>query len=145
MNYKHKQIGYLIIAIFLIVELWIWIGYKILVSLDYIAFILGSCVVLVPLALFYFLTVEIKEGFLHVRFGIGLIRKKFKLLDIVAVNVITNKWYYGWGIRMLENGWLYNVSGLDAVEIKMNNGKIYRIGTDESEKLQAAINGSIQV
>jgi len=30
---------------------------------------------------------------------------------------------------------MYNVSGLDAVEIYMKNGKIYRIGTDEPETL----------
>ena len=35
--------------------------------------------------------------------------------------------------------WIYNVSGFDAIELTMKNGKIYRIGTDEPEKLEAAI------
>jgi hypothetical protein len=39
--------------------------------------------------------------------------------------------------------WIYNVSGFDAVELKMKNGKVYRIGTDESEKLESALQQSI--
>ena len=34
---------------------------------------------------------------------------------------------------------IYNVSGFDAVEIQLKNGKIYRIGTDEPKKLEQAI------
>jgi len=34
---------------------------------------------------------------------------------------------------------IFNISGFDAVEIKMKNGKIYRIGTDEPKKLEQAI------
>jgi len=55
--------------------------------------------------------------------------------EIERCSPVRNKWYYGWGIRRLERGWMYNVSGLDAVEICMKNGKIYRIGTDEPETL----------
>jgi len=35
--------------------------------------------------------------------------------------------------------WIFNVSGFDAVELIMKNGKIYRIGTDEPIKLESAI------
>ncbi len=47
-------------------------------------------------------------------------------------------WYYGWGIRgwLWPKMWIYNVSGFDAVEIKLKNGKMYRIGTDEPKKLE---------
>ena len=34
---------------------------------------------------------------------------------------------------------IFNVSGFDAVEIKMQDNKIYRIGTDEPQKLEQAI------
>ncbi len=137
MNYKHRQIGYLIIAIFAIVEA--WLIYKILSPAGTIWLELVSAVIIISCALFCSLTVEIKESFLDITFGIGLIKKKFKIEDIMSANAVKNKWYYGWGIRLIRNGWLYNVSGLDAVEIKMKNGKIYRIGTDEPEKLLEAI------
>ena len=35
--------------------------------------------------------------------------------------------------------WLWNVSGLQAVELVLNNGKRFRIGTDEPENLVNAI------
>lgn len=52
--------------------------------------------------------------------------------------------YYGWGIHLTPHGWLYNVSGSDAVEIRMKTGKKYRIGTDVPEELERAISRSIQ-
>jgi len=39
---------------------------------------------------------------------------------------------------------IFNVSGFDAVEIKMKNGKIYRIGTDEPEKLKNVVTQVIE-
>ena len=39
--------------------------------------------------------------------------------------------------------WIYNVSGFDAVEITMKNGKVYRIGTDVPEEIETAIKQSI--
>jgi len=38
---------------------------------------------------------------------------------------------------------IYNISGFDAVEIKMKDGKRYRIGTDEPKKLEVAITQAI--
>jgi hypothetical protein len=35
--------------------------------------------------------------------------------------------------------WIYNVSGFDAVELTMKNGKIYRIGTNESDVLEKTL------
>ena len=99
--------------------------------------ILGSLVVL--LALFFSLTVEIDTEHLRIRFGIGLIRKRFPLDRIDTCRPVRNSWLYGWGIRLTPHGWLYSVSGLEAVELKMKSGKTCRIGTDEPEVLTAAL------
>ena len=40
--------------------------------------------------------------------------------------------------------WIYSVAGFDAVELKMKNSKIYRIGTDEAQKLEQTILHSIK-
>ena len=40
---------------------------------------------------------------------------------------------------MTPHGVLYNVSGFDAVEIKLRTGKKFRIGTDVPQELDAAI------
>jgi hypothetical protein len=99
---------------------------------------------LIALVLFYSLTVEIDETKLIVKFGFGIINKKFILKDIESCHTVKNHWYYGWGIRITPHGWLYNISGFDAVEIKMKNGKTYRIGTDEPKNLERAIMQAIQ-
>jgi len=41
--------------------------------------------------------------------------------------------------------WIFNVSGFDAVELVMKNGKIYRIGTDMPKELEVAIKKGIIV
>ena len=91
------------------------------------------------LALFYNLTVTIDDAHLRIRFGIGLIRKRFPLDQIDSCRPVRNSWLYGWGIRLTHRGWLYNVSGLEAVELKMKSGKTCRIGTDEPAALAAAL------
>jgi len=91
------------------------------------------------LFLFHCLKVEITESQIRVSFGPGLVKKQFSLSEITDARSVRNHWYYGWGIRKIPGGWMYNVSGLHAVEIRMTNGCLFRIGTDEPEKLLASI------
>ena len=102
--------------------------------------------ILFVLASFGTLTVAIDEQFLKLRFGWGIFRKKFLLADIASIRKVKNHWYYGWGIRLWfwPKMWIFNISGFDAVELTMKNGKIYRIGTDEPEKLEQAISQLIK-
>ena len=140
-TYRHTQFGKVIVvgtvAVIPLAVLPAW-----LIGTTTIAWlILGSLVVFlaVILALFASLTVEIDAEHLRIRFGIGLIRKRFPLDQIDTCRPVSNPWIYGWGIRLTPHGWLYNVSGQKAVEIKMKSGKTYRIGTDEPEILTAAL------
>ncbi len=91
------------------------------------------------LALFHSLTVRVSRNEIALSFGIGLVRKHFLTKDIQTVATVRNRWYNGWGIRKIRRGWLFNVTGWDAVEIQLVNGRRYRIGTDEPEELLAAI------
>jgi hypothetical protein len=92
------------------------------------------------LVLFYALTVEIKNNTITCRFGIGLIQKSISLSEIQAVKAVQNPWYAGWGIRCIPGQyWLWNVSGFEAVELTMKDGKRFRIGTDEPDALVHAI------
>jgi hypothetical protein len=81
----------------------------------------------------------VREGTVEILFGLGLVRKHVLLDEFTSVRVVRNKWYYGWGIRLIPNGWLLNVSGLDAVELVRRNGRVLRIGTDEPAPLERAI------
>ena len=99
----------------------------------------GLAAIFVIIGLFATLTVEIRDGLLRFRFGLGLIRKKLKVAEIESCEVVRNPWYYGWGIHATGKGWVYNVSGFEAVEIFMSDGRRLRIGTDEPDLLRKAI------
>ncbi|HEX8040675.1 MAG TPA: hypothetical protein VF490_16070 [Chryseosolibacter sp.] len=91
-------------------------------------------------ALFYRLKTTISSHAITVSFGIGLIRKRIGLKRIKTVSVVKSPWYYGWGIRIIPNGMLYNISGFDGVELKFNDtGRIIRIGTMDAAALKKEI------
>ncbi len=97
----------------------------------------------VSLLLFSILTVKVDGEEVSVRFGVGLIRKRFPLSEIESHSAVRNPWYYGWGLRRTPIGWLYNVSGLEAVEITLKDGRKVRIGTDDPAGLEAAIGAAL--
>jgi hypothetical protein len=98
---------------------------------------------LVCLILFYRLKVTIDGENLCASFGPGIIRKKVPLPEIAGCTPIRIRWWYGWGMHLAPWGWLYNVSGFDAVTITLRDGKKFAIGTDDPDGLTAAIQNSI--
>ena len=142
MLYKHTQIGYLMIIALIIPLLILFFAMSATEFTQVFPIVFST--LLIALALFYSLTVEINTTKLIIKFGFGIINKKFILKDIESCHTVKNHWYYGWGIHWTPHGWLYNISGFDAVEIKMKNGKTYRIGTDEPKNLERAIMRAIQ-
>lgn len=90
-------------------------------------------------ATFHSLTVEVDAQEVRIRFGKGLIRKSFPLAQIRSVRAVRTTPLQGWGIHWIGAGWLYNIYGLDAVELSFHNRKHAFIGTDEPQKLVAAI------
>jgi hypothetical protein len=139
MFYKHTQIGYLMIFVFLALAL--YFGFILTVIGLYSPFVVILSLVLFLVASFVSLKVMIDGTHLRIKFGYGIFSKRFVLRDIISAKTVKNHWYYGWGIRYWpwSHMWIFNISGFDAVEIKMKNGKTYRIGTDEPEKLEHSI------
>ena len=101
--------------------------------------IVVTSVFVVCLFLFHSLTVKVSRDYIILRFGIGLISKRFVVTDIQNAAIVQNRWYYGWGVKWTPHGWLFNVAGFDAVEIQLRNGRKYRVGTDEPVELLSAI------
>ena len=139
MEYNHTQFGTVIVLGLLVPTIIIFFLPFILGGFQPILFIV-ILILAISFPIFYSLTVKISGGILVCYFGIGLIRKKILLSDIKEFRAVRNPWFIGWGIRWMPGQyWLWNVSGLHAVELVLNNGKIFRIGTDESEELVNAI------
>lgn len=89
--------------------------------------------------LFHSLTIEVADGELRLRFGPGLIRKRIPLDQIVSAEPVRTNIIEGWGIHLSRFGWLYNVSGFDAVAVKLKNGQHFALGTDEPTVLAAKL------
>ena len=89
----------------------------------------GSCVaisislMLVLVVWFHSLTVVVTAEEVRIRFGSGPIRKSFPVPAIRDSRPVRNHWYNGWGIRWIPGGWLFNVSGLSAVELTLDRSE----------------------
>ncbi len=91
------------------------------------------------------LAVEVDSSQISLNFGQGVFKKSFNLRDVVLAKATRTTPLQGWGIHWIGSGWLYNIYGLDAVELRMLDGKHVYIGTDDPENLTAAINQRLEL
>jgi len=137
--YSHRQIG--------IIQ--IWASVVVIVVLLITSFFVPEILFLFLVAflalgfallMFSTLTVDIKPVEICVTFGpVPLVRKRIPLEKIQEFFRVVTPWYYGWGLRYIRNGTLYNISGYEGVEIILSEGKRIRIGTDDPIGLIEAI------
>jgi hypothetical protein len=101
---------------------------------------LAGVIVLIAVAsLFSSLTVDVRADELQWYFGPGLWTYRVPLREIQTVAIVRNRWSNGFGIRVGAGFRLYNVSGLDAVELRLKSGDVRRIGTDDPNGLANAL------
>jgi len=136
-TYQHKQFGGIsllasVAGILVILSLVSQLGARptLMIVLVLLVFIAVSC---------SSLTAAVTPSSLVFWFGPGILRRTVFLRDIESVEPVKNPWYYGIGLRVTPRGMLYSVSGLSAVEITRRDGSRFRLGTDEPEKLCAAL------
>lgn len=95
---------------------------------------------LICLLLFYKLTITISDTHISFKLGIGIIHKSYQISEISSCKPVKNQFIYGWGIRKIGDGWLYNVSGLKAIELRFKNSyKVVRIGTNQPNEVAEAM------
>lgn len=142
-RYRHTQIGAVQVwaSVFAIVIIALsvlyigdyWFSYAAIVFLGLTLLLFGS------------LTILVSRADLEIRFGaFGIVKRIVPLDTITAVTIVKTPWYYGWGIRWTPDGPLYNVAGDRGVEVTLNGGTRFRIGTDEPDALAKAITGDLR-
>jgi hypothetical protein len=145
-RYRHTQVGWTFIVLVVaavVVELSL---VALSASQSPLALALAGglvAVVAVLLALFSALTVVVDDRAVSLSFGLGSLRRKVMLADVTAARRVRNHWYAGWGVRIIPRGRLYNVGGLDAVELELDNGRVVRVGTDQPDVLLAVITAAL--
>jgi hypothetical protein len=135
-TYHHTQRGIWIVAACLAAAL---VTAEILSRTGNLIVAVVMIILLVTSFVFASLTVEVDDQELRWRFGPGFWTYRLARRDIAAITVVRNTWWNGFGIRMRPGFRLYNVSGLDAVELRLKSGDIRRIGTDDPAGLAAAL------
>jgi hypothetical protein len=134
-RYEHTQIGHVII--------WSLLAIILVASSGLIGHhappVIISIILLVCLLLFYRLKITIEDETLCASFGPGIIRRKVRLAEIVGCEAVRIRWWYGWGIHLTPLGWLYNVSGFNAVAMTLQDGRKIAFGTDDPDGLVDAI------
>ena len=143
MGYRHTQSGTAILAICTVIGA---VGAVIAWRISgQAATLIAMLLVLTGIYIvFHSLTVEIEGDELRWYFGPGLWTYRLALDEIRSVSVVRNEWQNGLGIRKAPGITLYNVSGLDAVELKLKSGEIRRIGTDDPNGFAAALNAGLR-
>ncbi len=134
--YRHRQIGGTIITVFGLTALFAAAA-GLTSARPPLLFVVA--VVIVSGLLFSSLTIEVTESELVWFFGPGFLRKRVLRSEIATAEPARNKWWWGWGVHLTPRGWLYNVDGLEAVEIMQKDGKSFRLGTDEPQALASAL------
>jgi hypothetical protein len=136
-TYLHTQIGWPIV---IPTEIGTLVCLYVALTLHSLAGWITFALLSLVTTFFFGLTVVGTPEMLMIRFGVGLVKKTFRIAEMSSVQRITTSVWNGWGIRlMLDGTWLFNVSGFEAVKLTMPNGRSYAIGTDEPEKLVAFI------
>lgn len=94
---------------------------------------------------FHHLTVVDQGDRLAIRFGpLPLFRRTVRYADIEKVEVGRTLILDGWGIHYsIRGGWVWNLWGRDCAVLRLKNGGVLRIGTDDATNLARFLEGKI--
>jgi len=137
-SYRHTQVAYQMLAVHMMLAAGVGLRS-------------GSPRLALVLALFFAaiwvvfgrLTVTVTDVEVGCVFGsVGRPQTSFALSDIERAQQVRTSPLAGWGMRYTLHGRLWNVWGLDAVELRLRDGRTFRIGTDQPGALLAALRRS---
>lgn len=145
--YRRTQIGWAMLAALSVSVISVAAAYPLLQAEGedegLAVIVVSGALVAAAILFFCSLTVTIDTAHVTIRFGLTPVRKRIRLADIASFEAVRNPWYYGWGIARYGPGWLYNVSGFEAIEIVRTDDSQVRIGTGDSQGLIRALSAAV--
>ena len=145
-KYSHRQIGtQSLIAHSVGFAILGWIFFRVdLVGVSVPMFAALALLLVASSIAFTTMTCTVQDGEFRVACGfLHWLGRQIALDEIAGVLPTKTALISGFGIRITTRGWLYSVSGRDAVIVGLCDGKQFLIGTDEPIKLADAINESL--
>jgi len=88
-----------------------------------------------PVIFYSSLMVEGDAQDVRLFFGMGIIRRTIPRQRIAQAEQVRNSW----GIRLTPHGWMWSISGLDAVELTSTRRQKFRLGTDQPQALLSVL------
>lgn len=141
MSYERRQYGTVFLGLAFALLLLV-VGF-LAFSGELLPALVAATFLVLLMACFSWLTVRVSSQSVDLVFGLGWVKRSIPIKRIVAADVVQNKWWYGWGIRLTPHGWMWNIAGKDAVELLYADGKAFRVGTDDPQGLKKAIDAQL--
>lgn len=141
--YKEFQFGWLIFVIIIPIQL--LIAYLFINDLGdrpftIVGFAIINSILIVTYLCFFGLTIIVNVEKISIVYGIGFPRRTIAINQIRSVTYVKTPWYYGWGIRFMPKGMLYNISGTEGVELKFKGtDQVIQIGSKHPQQLKQEI------
>lgn len=101
--------------------------------------LLAAVLVTATGAIFRRLSVSVDGVQVRAAFGWGWPRRRVAIAEVVAARHVRTSWWQGLGIRKVRNGWMFNNSGRDAIELRLRSGAVFLIGTDQPTELLGSL------
>ena len=147
MEYKHTQRGWLGVpfvgfGLIVIIVVIIASGGSDSGDLGWILAWTTALLVMILLVVLHFSRLTVTVDDTAVTAGFGFIDRPKRVIrydEVVSVERVRNKWWYGYGVRWIPGGSMFNVQGNDAVELTYTDGRKFRIGTNDVENLYAVL------
>lgn len=98
----------------------------------------GFGFVTLVLALLASRTTRIDGDVFEVSFGPDLVRRRVAVTQITSHRRLRATRLAALG-HVVPDGWLWNTTGLDGVEVRLDNGAVWRVGTNQPEALCRAL------
>jgi hypothetical protein len=104
-----------------------------------------SALMLLCVLLLYKIVIEIDENKISFKFGIGLFGRSYLISDIISCTSVSCSLLNEVGIRKTANGWLYNIAGVNAIELRFEDTKsVIRIGINKSSEIASLVSDLIK-
>jgi hypothetical protein len=134
-RYEHRQYGTLMLILIVVFAA----AGPVLNRTDAV-FGASAAVAIAVLVVMCRLNTAVEGRFVSWSFTFGFPSGRIALSAIESVAVVRTSVWEGWGIHWtFFHGWLWNVSGFQAVEIRHDGGKRLTIGTDDPQGLVDAV------
>jgi hypothetical protein len=139
-RYHHRQNNPVTLLIFAAIAA-VAIGGWMLFAAKLPIFILIVPLVLAGIAvpIFATMTTDVTDSEFIVAFGLGVMRRRVTLADIVRAEPTTTPWWYGIGININPTYVTYTIASGPAVAITLRKGMALRITTNDAAGLLAAL------